>query len=434
MSKVPYLKPEYTRTFFIEWQLFDDAQGCAPLQHDGLCLQMHKSPPALPLTAEQARTKAVAAPVTKTPAPPPPPKKETAQVFLEWMIERREKKHAQAQPQTQGKPQPTLPKPFDLYDIPAAMKSAGFTVSAQLAQKWLDGPAFTAYGTDDPGTAKERRYPPHLVDHSTVSLGWLRGYPKIEQRYQALLRQLTSPNALRELRKNFTKYLTTYPGLDHDLSTREHSQSDWQALHEQFQFQLEPVGMLDTLTDTLGMTDVTASLANFNFYAAVARAHIQTDVYNRYNTPTGTQHCMKSTVTVSHVWVYAKDRYSFHDAGQSSQYLGHWNKKGVIVLPAAVAASVGMAAAAAAIKPYWKEGENLVNALRIELWNEKLAHLPVDIGKKMAEGEVYYPVRNRDYRQWRKVKQRGGDFLIMTEPKLIRLDQPIVLGLAEVCK
>ncbi len=60
--------------------------------------------------------------------------------------------------------------------------------------------------------------------------------------------------------------------------------------------------------------------------------------------------------------------------------------------------------------------------------------MPVDIGKKMAEGEVYYPVRNRDYRQWRKVKQRGGDFLIMTEPKLIRLDQPIVLEMAEVCR
>ncbi len=64
-----------------------------------------------------------------------------------------------------------------------------------------------------------------------------------------------------------------------NLSTREHSQGDWQTLHEQFQFQLEPVGMLDTLTDTLGMTDVTAALANFNFYAAVARAHVKTDVF-----------------------------------------------------------------------------------------------------------------------------------------------------------
>jgi hypothetical protein len=222
-------------------------------------------------------------------------------------------------------------------------------------------------------------------------------------------------------------------------STREHSQGDWQTLHEQFQFQLEPVGMLDTLTDTLGMTDVTAALANFNFYAAVARAHIQTDVYNRYNTPTGTQHCMKSTVTVSHVWVYAKDSYSFHDSGQSSQYLGHWNKNGVIVLPTAVAASVGMKKIADAKKDVYsfKFQETLakwLNAQRLELWNDEVTHWPVDIGKKMAESDVYYPVRNRDYRQWRKVKERGGDFLIMTEPKFVRLDQPIVLDMAEVCK
>lgn len=48
----------------------------------------------------------------------------------------------------------------------------------------------------------------------------------------------------------------------------------------------------------------------------------------------------------------------------------------------------------------------------MELWNDEVANLPVDIGKKIAENDVYYPVRNRDYRQWRKAKDRGGDFLI----------------------
>jgi hypothetical protein len=86
-----------------------------------------------------------------------------------------------------------------------------------------------------------------------------------------------------------------------------HSLSDWQALHADFQFQLETVGMLDTLTDSLGMTDLTASMANFAFYAAVAKAHIKTSIYNRYNTPSGTQSCRKSTVDV---WAYAKDSCS----------------------------------------------------------------------------------------------------------------------------
>ena len=58
----------------------------------------------------------------------------------------------------------------------------------------------------------------------------------------------------------------------------------------------------------------------------------------------------------------------------------------------------------------------------------------MDVGNKFAEADVYYPMRNRDYRQWRKAKKRGGDFLIMTEPKLLKLNQPIVLDMAEVCR
>ncbi len=217
-----------------------------------------------------------------------------------------------------------------------------------------------------------------------------------------------------------------------------HARSDWQALHADFQFQLETVGMLDTLTDSLGMTDVTASMANFAIYAAVARAQIKTAVYNRYNTPSVTQSCRKSTVEVTHVWLYAKDSYSFHDEGASSQYLGHWNKKGVIVLPAAVAASVGMKKIAEAaentVYPPLKNSLKWLSDQRIEVWNEDLWRYPMDVGRSLAEKDVYYPVYNRHYRQWRELHRRGRDFLIMTEPKLVKLDRPIVLDMPEVCK
>ena len=220
----------------------------------------------------------------------------------------------------------------------------------------------------------------------------------------------------------------------------DHARSDWQALHADFQFQLETVGMLDTLTDSLGMTDLTASMANFAFYAAVAKAHIKTSVYNRYNTPSGTQSCRKSTVEVTHVWVYAKDSYSFHDEGASSQYLGHWNKKGVIVLPAAVAASVGMKKIAEAADKTTEESPGQKRALdwlksqRVELGNDELERYPMDIGRFLAEKDVYYPVYNRHHRRWRELHKRGGDFLIMTEPKLVKLDRPFVLDMPEVCK
>jgi hypothetical protein len=352
---------------------------------------MDKSPPPLLQAGQKStpRPEVAAPPAPKAKVPPKP----ILVGLLEWMT--KPEAEASAYP---GKSTRKLPKPFDLYDIPAALKTAGFTVAAKLSQKWLDAPAYSAYGTDEPGSAKEQTYPKDKVDTTSISLGWLRDLPKVEERYQALLGNLSSTNALRELRKNFTNHLATYSNMSHDLNTLEHCQGDWQTVHTLFQFQLEAVSMLDTMTDTLGMTDVTAALANFNFYAAVARANITPKIYNVYNTPTGTQRCSKSTVKVTHIWVYAKDSYSFQDGGQSSQYLGHWNKHGVIVLPAAVAASVGMASAAATIKPYWKEAANMINALRVEYWNDKVERYPLDIGSSLAEKDVYYPVRNRDYR------------------------------------
>lgn len=349
------------------------------------------------------------------------------------MIERGEKKQEKA-PAT---PAAKLPKPFDLYDLPAAQRAAGFSVGSKLSQRWLDGRAYTAYGPD----GKEGRYGSDMVDLSTVSLSWLRSYDKIEKRYQSLLGKLANAKANQALQEKFIQYLVNYKGLSHELNARDHAKGDWQDLHADFQFQLESVGMLDTLTDTLGMTDVTAALANFAFYAAVAKASIKTAIYKRYDTPSGTQSCRKSTVEVTHVWVYAKDSYSFHDEGASSQYLGHWNKHGVIVLPAAVAASVGMKKISDAIRDDKKENKfarqqilDWLNSQRIELWNDEVSRFPVDIGRSWAEKDVYYAVRNSDHRRWRQTHNRGGDFLITTEPKLVKLDQPIVLDMPEMCK
>ncbi len=431
MIKIPYLKPEFKRTFFLEWHLFENSQGCTAVRFDGFGLQMNKSPLPLLKPSHKSNTSPVTAapPVPKAKEPTKPP----LVVFLEWLTKPIEETSDQL-----GISAPKLPKPFDLYDMPSALKTAGFKVAAKLAQKWLDAPAYSAYGTDEPGNAKERRYPADKVDLSSVSLSWLQSQPKIEERYQALLGKLNLQPARKALQDIFTSHLATYPNWSHDLNTREHCQGDWQTMHKLFQFQLESVSMLDTLTDTLGMTDVTAAIANFYFYAAVAQASITSRNYNVYNTPTGTQRCSKSTVQVTHIWVYAKDSYSFHDSGQSSQYLGHWNKSGVIVLPVAVAASVGMKKISDEVRgddyplPV-KQVLTWLNNQRMEFWNNEVARFPVDIGTKMAEADVYYPLHNRDYRQWRKSKKRGGDFLIMTEPKLVRLDQPIVLDMAEVC-
>jgi hypothetical protein len=58
----------------------------------------------------------------------------------------------------------------------------------------------------------------------------------------------------------------------------------------------------------------------------------------------------------------------------------------------------------------------------------------VDIKSSLRKADVFYPVRNRDFRRWREIKGRGGDLLIFSNLQKVRLSKPIVIDLNEVCK
>ncbi|WP_257128129.1 DUF6402 family protein [Burkholderia sp. MSMB1072] len=42
-------------------------------------------------------------------------------------------------------------------------------------------------------------------------------------------------------------------------------------------------------------------------------------------------------------------------------------------------------------------------------------------------GKVYYPVRNRSFRDWQIRHHRGGDFIIFSDYRSIMLDKPITV-------
>jgi hypothetical protein len=127
-----------------------------------------------------------------------------------------------------------------------------------------------------------------------------------------------------------------------------------------------------------------------------------------------------------HIYVYARDSYSFNDLENYSQYLGHWNRTGVIVAYDAGAADV----------------LNKISNKKIEFepGNEPKEFLPplpnhldkpVDIKSNFKRKEVFYPVRNRDFQRWRELKGRGGDFVIFSNLERIELAKPIMLDLGE---
>ncbi|WP_338083554.1 DUF6402 family protein [Burkholderia arboris] len=52
--------------------------------------------------------------------------------------------------------------------------------------------------------------------------------------------------------------------------------------------------------------------------------------------------------------------------------------------------------------------------------------------RKFRAKDVYWPVHNKTYRHWRSVRNRGGDFMVYSKPKLIKLDKPIILKIDTV--
>ncbi|WP_434660932.1 DUF6402 family protein [Paraburkholderia sp. A3BS-1L] len=103
--------------------------------------------------------------------------------------------------------------------------------------------------------------------------------------------------------------------------------------------------------------------------------------------------------------IASKDSYDFTDKpGDVSQYLGHWSSKGVIVVP--YDGLVGQLNAPSLYLPY-----------------------PVARGDMRVKGNVYYPVHNKDLRQWAMKHQRGGDFIIFSDRKRVRLREPIRIKL-----
>jgi hypothetical protein len=187
------------------------------------------------------------------------------------------------------------------------------------------------------------------------------------------------------------------------------------------------VSNLDTLDGTFGLTDLTASLANFSFVAAIANAQVRTEKYYNYPKGVAPVFCCQSTVEVTHIYVYVRDSYSFagKPGKKASRYLGHWNRNGVILVPAAVASDL---AANYGNDVQWGNGP----------YTEDGFDKPVDILKGLfgetRKQDVYYPVRNSDYHKWREKFAQGGDFVIYTEPTKIKLPKPIKFTLDEICK
>ncbi|QBQ95787.1 DUF6402 family protein [Paraburkholderia pallida] len=314
------------------------------------------------------------------------------------------------------KPPPPLPKPpreksapqqkaikippFDIQEIPDAMRLEGMPMAAKLMKRWFAG--VLNYAPTDDDLAAEinqdgKPYPPDMYDTTTIKMDWVLKFKRAADQYNylvnnAIYRQATF-QPLRDKLMPFRDAATSFDSWDL-------CKGSMSVLHRHFHFQYVGVGsslsqkiddFIESQFQRSGVPDdLTGALGSFNFYAAPAEVKFEH---------------IKREAVISSVYVYIKDSYDFTDKpGDVSQYLGHWSSKGVIVVP--YNGLVGQLNVPSLYLPY-----------------------PVARGDMRVKGNIYYPVHNSDFRQWAIKHQRGGDFIIFSDRKRCRLRTPIRIKL-----
>ena len=375
--------------------------------------------------------------------PPPPPPKPTAEQLNAQQAEAARQKLLAEQAKKQQPKEPPKPQPkvveaedqdkipeFDLQDVPGAMDKIGWPVAAKIAREWFASPKHIY--NDDPNSVQP-------IDDTTVTLKWALKFGSVQKRYDELIGQkIYSANAAKEAKKKVTRHIKSAfidkGSVDFSFDTTPFI-NDIRQFHIDWQFQFQEIPTSATL-DGLALTDLTAALGNFNLYAAVGKVDVSAEKFFQYDREAKTKtYCIDATATITHIYVYLKDNYSFNDKGDgNSQYLGHWNKKDMILsYRAAVSDLID------GKKVHTQMGSSEITETTIN-W-PYLPGDPIDkpVDKrpgfgKLLEKNVYYPVYNSSYNQWREKHNRGGDFMIYSKPTLLKLKNPIAIKLDTICR
>jgi hypothetical protein len=325
---------------------------------------------------------------------------------------------------------------FDLQDIPSALDKIGWPISAKVARKWFSSPKHI--WDNDPNSEQP-------IDDSIVTLNWALKYEGVREKFNELLHEsIYSPSAVALIKEKIVQHASTAfretesskPNLS--LNTSVYTK-DLRKFHMDWQFQRNKVSTLDTFDGRL-MTDISGALGNFLFYAALGKVEVFGEKYFDYRT-NPYQYCIDAVAQLTHVYIYLKDNYSFNDKDPSkSQYLGHWNKKDMI-LAYMVAANDLLGQFKPSLKSKYLNDSEAIEKTNINwdyLITRKEVDKPVDkrtgFFRKFLEKDVYWPVYNKSYNEWREKHGRGGDFMIYSKPQLYKLKTPITIKLGTLCR
>jgi hypothetical protein len=217
-------------------------------------------------------------------------------------------------PSTDKKPKKIGLKRFSLRQIPKVMRKKGWNVAATLQDNWFEGKEFTANENHQKGKIP---YPPENIDTHTITMAWLKKFPRVDAKIGDLKTAVCALNALDEIREIVKKNVPADMLLEGGILPIWKG-SITQGFHKKWQFQHVTVdgsvwdkgGIYRT-----GPDDLYAALGTFSLNAAIAEIEIK-KVYGRM------------TIMIPKIVIYVRDTYDF----LGPQYLGHWNSQDLKIM------------------------------------------------------------------------------------------------------
>jgi hypothetical protein len=106
-------------------------------------------------------------------------------------------------PQAKASPPPPARKvpPFDIQDVPKAMRKLGMPMSAKLQERWFAGQENYSRSTKDLQAEINQhgtRYAPAMVDSASIKMEWVLSFSRAKKASDELIQaQLRTPGALR---------------------------------------------------------------------------------------------------------------------------------------------------------------------------------------------------------------------------------------------
>jgi len=283
------------------------------------------------------------------------------------------------------------------------MDRLGWPVAAKIQRKWFAGELNYA-NTDDGArigiNQNGQPFQPSMIDTTTIKMDWVLKFPRAKARLDELLNEKLFNRRAIDTLKHMARRWKSSPYV---IDAWERCEGDWQKYHREYQYQLVRVDddwvskglMLAAGAATpILMDDLYGALGAFTFNAALSKF----------------SYC-NGQLKIFEVNYYVRDVFTFHDrkdgtaASAGSQYLGNWNEYGLIVVPS-----------------YAMLGE------------VSKAHMPhVARNAKITKDNLFYTVRNLDYREWQLIHGQGGDLVLYSnryrtyfgyrEPIVIEVDR-----------